>query len=107
RWLRVGFWALAAPVVCIPLVSSPPDQPQSPELMFCDHSPIWSLRFDSWLLICVRFDHKNNPAAAAPAAAAAAANGRSRAISTTPQSPLRSLFLGINSLLELFRSQSD
>src|SRR5207244_11397284 len=50
------------------------------------HSPTWSLRLLSWLLIWARFDHRNSPAAAAPAAAAAAANGRSRAMSITPQS---------------------
>src|SRR5206468_9120583 len=82
---------------------------------FSVHSPNWSLKLLSWLLICARFDHRNSPAAAAPAAAAAAASGRSRAMSITPQSlywlrplgllfrpPLlraRLLLLGIVSLL--------
>ena len=55
-----------------------------PEPKLSVHSPICSLMFDNWLLICERFDHRNSPAAAAPAATAAAAIGLSRAISMTP-----------------------
>jgi hypothetical protein len=107
RWLRVE--PLASLDVVRPPVSSSVDRLVSPERMFSVHSPIWSLRFESWLLIWLRFDHRNRPAAAAPTAAAAAATGRSRAISITPQSlywlrplgllfrPPRLLLLGIDS----------
>jgi hypothetical protein len=69
--------------------------------MFSVHSPIWSLSSLIWLLIWVRLDHRNSPAAAAPAAAAAAATGRSRTMSITPQSPPLRLLLPRLLLLRL------
>lgn len=95
-----------------PAVSPPlPNELSEPKLSV--HSPIWSLMFDSWLLICDRFDHRNKPAAAAPAATAAAAIGLSRAISMTPPVlPLARLpelprLLPLREFLAIFHSPQD
>jgi hypothetical protein len=100
------------PLVVSPAVSSIMPDESPPPVMLSVHSPIWSLRLLSWLLIWLRRDHRNRPAAAAPAAAAAAATGRSRTMSIIPQSllwlrllelllrPPRLLLFGIEFLLK-------